>query len=277
MGQNPLFEFIRYKAKVGDSCDAFSASNSIVAAMDKLQPLGVGLRTSNGLDHDADSLNLKKRNIPTRTSGWAPFQLFFPSAIASHSARRMCCVPCRRSPQKTRLSVLTPIKANSGRASLRNTKTRSARRGSRECGFSLVELMIVIGLIMTIAAISITPFARAREAARYVKAIGDIDALETDIFTFNGSNGYLPDSLADVGRADLRDPWGNFYVYTNYGTAAKQNLIRKDHFLHPLNSDYDLFSPGADGQWKAPVTAAQSQDDIIRATDGNYVGLASQY
>jgi general secretion pathway protein G len=44
-----------------------------------------------------------------------------------------------------------------------------------------------------------------------------------------------------------------------------------------LNSSYDLFSAGKDGNWVAPITAAVSQDDIIRANDGAYVGLASEY
>ena len=52
---------------------------------------------------------------------------------------------------------------------------------------------------------------------------------------------------------------------------------RKDHFLHPINSDFDLYSMGADGESNAPLTAKQSRDDIIRANDGAYYGLASNF
>jgi general secretion pathway protein G len=45
----------------------------------------------------------------------------------------------------------------------------------------------------------------------------------------------------------------------------------------PLNSTFDLYSKGRDGQSQPPLTATASQDDIVRATDGNYVGLASRY
>ena len=137
--------------------------------------------------------------------------------------------------------------------------------------------MIVVGIIMTLSAIAIPSLSQAKAAARYAKAVGDIDAIETDITTYYGSNGVLPDTLTDIGRSDLLDPWGNPYIYTNYADVTKKNQIRKDHFLHPMNSDYDLFSAGVDGQWKAPITAKESHDDIIRANDGAYVGLASDY
>jgi general secretion pathway protein G len=53
--------------------------------------------------------------------------------------------------------------------------------------------------------------------------------------------------------------------------------IRKDRFLVPVNSDYDLYSMGKDGQSQAPFTAKASRDDIVRASDGQYVGLAEDF
>lgn len=52
---------------------------------------------------------------------------------------------------------------------------------------------------------------------------------------------------------------------------------RKDRFLVPINSDYDLYSVGPDGASAAPLTAATSRDDIIRASDGAYVGVAVNF
>jgi general secretion pathway protein G len=49
---------------------------------------------------------------------------------------------------------------------------------------------------------------------------------------------------------------------------------RKSRFLVPINSDFDLFSPGPDGDWVGPLTAQKSQDDIIRANNGDFVGPA---
>lgn len=45
----------------------------------------------------------------------------------------------------------------------------------------------------------------------------------------------------------------------------------------PINSDYDLYSKGKDGKSQKPLTAAASRDDIVRAGNGAFVGLASDY
>lgn len=52
---------------------------------------------------------------------------------------------------------------------------------------------------------------------------------------------------------------------------------RKDRFLHPINSDYDLYSMGKDGESMEPLTAQKSHDDVIRANDGGFVGLAVDF
>ncbi len=52
---------------------------------------------------------------------------------------------------------------------------------------------------------------------------------------------------------------------------------RKDHFLHPITSDFDLYSMGKDGDTVAPLTAQKSHDDVIRASDGAYYGLAKNF
>ena len=45
----------------------------------------------------------------------------------------------------------------------------------------------------------------------------------------------------------------------------------------PLNSEYDLYSKGKDGASAPALTAAASKDDIVRANDGGFVGLAINY
>ena len=66
--------------------------------------------------------------------------------------------------------------------------------------------------------------------------------------------------------------------YLNFGGNTRNPRgARMDRALHPLNSDFDLYSMGADGQSVAPITTKVSQDDIIRANDGGYIGLARNY
>jgi general secretion pathway protein G len=45
----------------------------------------------------------------------------------------------------------------------------------------------------------------------------------------------------------------------------------------PINSDYDLYSVGKDGVSSGPLTAGPSRDDVIRANDGGFFGLARDY
>lgn len=146
------------------------------------------------------------------------------------------------------------------------------------CGFTLVELLIVLLIIMIISAIAIPNLMAALYAARVARAVGDINAIETDLSAYAASNGgNLPNSLANIGRGNMLDPWGHPYQYLNFANAKGKGAFRKDKFLVPLNSDYDLYSMGRDGQSRPPITAKVSQDDILRANDGSFVGLASEY
>ena len=52
---------------------------------------------------------------------------------------------------------------------------------------------------------------------------------------------------------------------------------RKDHSLVPINTDFDLYSMGPDGRSSPPLTAKASRDDIVRANDGAFVGVAADY
>jgi hypothetical protein len=63
----------------------------------------------------------------------------------------------------------------------------------------------------------------------------------------------------------------------NSGGGGGKVQCRKDHNLHPINTDFDLYSMGPDGQSEAALTAKASRDDIIRASDGAFIGKASNY
>ena len=155
-------------------------------------------------------------------------------------------------------------------------KSHCAPPCPRQGGFSLIELMIVIGLIGTLAAIAVPNYIQYREKAKIAQAIGDIRAMEKMIANFTIDNDRLPTSLAEIGMGGHRDPWGTPYQYTVVQGTPPGNL-RKDRFLVPVNSDYDLYSMGRDRASFPPFTSQASQDDIVRANDGGYVGLVSEF
>jgi general secretion pathway protein G len=154
---------------------------------------------------------------------------------------------------------------------------RSRRHQERSKGFTLVELLITITIILTISAIAVPNLMSALDAARIARAVSDIHTIEDEITLYMVNNGQNPPSLGAIGYGSLLDPWGHPYQYLDHATMKGNGKARKDRFLVPLNSDYDLYSMGKDGASVSPITAKVSQDDIIRAGSGSYVGLASQF
>lgn len=144
-------------------------------------------------------------------------------------------------------------------------------------GFTILELLTVLAIIVTLAGIALPMYFNALDKAKVARAIADIRTLSGEISTYQLFNGSLPLSLADVGRATFRDPYGNPYEYLNFATVKGLGQVRKDQFLVPINSDYDLYSKGKDGQSVAALTAQPSRDDIVRANDGGFIGLASDF
>jgi general secretion pathway protein G len=151
------------------------------------------------------------------------------------------------------------------------------RRRGRAAGMTLVELAVALTLVAVLVALGLPMFQGWRNKARVQQAQNDIIAVSSVIDAFLLDNNRLPANLGEVGRANLQDPWGRAYQYTNLMDASGNGQARKDHSLVPLNTDYDLFSAGPDGSSSPPLTAQGSRDDILRARNGRFVGPASQF
>jgi general secretion pathway protein G len=147
-----------------------------------------------------------------------------------------------------------------------------------ELGFTLAELMIMGAIIATLSIIIVPSIVDTLKENKNQQAIVDIVEMDVVIDQYIMDFGVPPDSLADVGLAGKRDPWGRPYEYLNvFNDGPGPPKPRKDHFLVPLNTDFDLYSKGPDGDSKPPLTAHASRDDIVRANNGGYVGIAAEY
>ena len=146
-------------------------------------------------------------------------------------------------------------------------------------GYTLTELMIACAILVTVVGIGLVKYNASLRQAKDVVATTELQGLQRKLELHKQQYGSYPASLDELGLGLLLDPWGNPYQYLSFATIQGNGLgqKRKDRFVVPINSHYDLYSMGPDGDSQAPLTAKASQDDIIVANDGEYVGPASEY
>jgi general secretion pathway protein G len=143
-----------------------------------------------------------------------------------------------------------------------------------------VELLLVIAIAGTLGAIAVPTYNNYLDKARNSTAMADIREIELGIVRFQAERGRPPNTLAEAGVTIQIDPWGRSYQYLRIQGGVKKDIQqhgRKDRMTHPINTDFDLYSMGKDGRSQQPLTAKASWDDIIRANNGAFVGLASDY
>ena len=124
------------------------------------------------------------------------------------------------------------------------------RRRAR-AAFTLVEMLLVLVILATLAAIVIPKMAGRSQQAKVTAAASQISSIEMALDAFEVDNGYYPKTgaLNDLVDAPANatgwkgpylkkgvppDPWGNAYIYEYPGK-------------HTANG-YDISSPGPDGR-----------------------------
>lgn len=147
-------------------------------------------------------------------------------------------------------------------------------------GFTLLEMLIVCAIIATLVGIAVPSYINILIKLKAQESGSELEDIAKQIQIFELEHGRLPETLAEAG-INMTDPWGNPYQYIPIAgkplTGAGKVKPRKDQFLHPLNSDFDLWSMGPDGKTALPLTAEASRDDLIRAGNGSFIGVAEEY
>jgi len=134
---------------------------------------------------------------------------------------------------------------------------RSARR--RSAGFTLFEIMIVVGIIIVLAGATVYKLRGNLDVAKKQRVFSDISAITTQLRTYELNSLNLPSTeqgLESLVRKPTTppvprvwdqllsevplDPWGTPYAYRNPGTRS--------------SAGYDVFSLGPDKK--------ESEDDI---------------
>jgi general secretion pathway protein G len=143
-------------------------------------------------------------------------------------------------------------------------------------GFTIIELMFVIVIIGLLAAVALPQYQKYQEKTKIAVAIQDISKLEEVIKIYYMENSSYPNTLADIGQSGKLDPWGSVYQYYNIDKNGIGRAL-KDKSLIPINSDFDLYSMGKDKKTTQQLSRAFSKDDIIRASNGSFLDIASKY
>lgn len=116
-------------------------------------------------------------------------------------------------------------------------------------GFSLLELLIVVAIILIIATIAIPSLLRSRQAANETAAVANMRNLNTAQVTYSSANGGVYGDISDLVTAALVDSRyasgnfsgfqysvtlsGTFREYTIYATALSPNTSRYDYYSTP--------------------------------------------
>jgi len=184
-------------------------------------------------------------------------------------------------------------------------RRKSLCRRSR--GFTILELTLVLGIVATLSGLTLPLYVGYLEKARVARSIAEIHTFQKAIDLYELTNGVLPENLVEAGIGSPLDPWGTPYEYlkladdstggqggigggnsgnngggnngggNNGNSGSNRGDARKDRHLNPINSDYDLYSMGKNRDSKKPLQNPKSHDDVVRANDGSFVGLATDF
>lgn len=117
-------------------------------------------------------------------------------------------------------------------------------------GFSLIELLIVVAIILIIAAIAIPNLLRSKMAANEASAVGSLRTIDTAAVTYSTTYGGYPPALTNMGpatsatsaAADLIDSVlaggsksGYVFTYVAGATDAAGNVLSYSVTADPVN------------------------------------------
>ena len=140
--------------------------------------------------------------------------------------------------------------------------------------------MIVVGIISALAAIAIPSYFSSRNKAKIAVAISEIKIIEKAVLNYQAEHDELPDLLSAIDMDQIVDPWGNPYRYLRIDGGTTPGLNgkrRRDKNANPVNSDFDLYSMGRDGLTVPQFAGKKARDDIVRANNGEFYGLAEKH
>ena len=75
-------------------------------------------------------------------------------------------------------------------------------------GVTFIELMLVVCIIGIVSGIAVPAYTGYREKIDSAKAVADMTGIGLLIDKFYAENNRYPNSLDEIGKGGLKDPWG---------------------------------------------------------------------
>ena len=123
----------------------------------------------------------------------------------------------------------------------------------KQQGFTLLEIMLVVSIIVIILGVAISKLGNTTGIAKAMRVQADVQAIKTQLQLYESMNGFFPTTEQGLQalvaqpqndpkptrwyqlfRVMPKDPWGNDYIYRNPGLKNP--------------GGYDLYSAGPDRQ-----------------------------
>ncbi len=117
---------------------------------------------------------------------------------------------------------------------------------NKQKGFSLIELLIVVAIILIIAAIAIPNLLRSKMAANEASAVGSLRTLNTSSVSFSTTYGNYPPALGDLGPSTSPTSTAADLIDSTLASGVKSGYS----FTYTSSSTYQQYSITA-----SPVTA----------------------
>jgi type IV pilus assembly protein PilA len=118
-------------------------------------------------------------------------------------------------------------------------------------GFSLIELLIVVAIILIIAAIAIPNLLRSKMAANEASAVGSLRTINTASVAYSTTYGNYPPALASLGPSSSPSSTTADLIDSAVASGTKSGY----GFTYTSNSNYQQYSitanpitPGTTGQ-----------------------------
>ena len=140
----------------------------------------------------------------------------------------------------------------------------------KQKGFSLIELLIVVAIILIIAAIAIPNLLSARKSANESSAVGSLRTINTGETSYIGKHNGYTCTLLDLGPAP-----GDNYLDNSLANAITAGTAKSGYFYRPGTCGVAVAQPPGIGPGQTVISYEWKTDPANLGVTGKRVPLGA--